>query len=214
MFVSMVPPGYTRAAAPLDAPAEAWAELRDIRCDGSGSVLASGDTWVPEHGLRIATGYDDLYHLTPARVLGNCLALGYRGTINHYVGMSHYFRLQANGGGFYASLAGGALNRPCESWHADFAARAEALGYELILSLSYELLDQHCWGDLDPAVARPFGGDELSVSGRTGLRRDRGGGRASGAAADRRAVVVDRLGGADLPLRRSSGGGLLSGADC
>lgn len=29
-------------------------------------------------------------------------------------------------------------------WHADFLARAKALGLEVILSLSYELLDQHC----------------------------------------------------------------------
>ena len=39
---------------------------------------------------------------------------------------------------------GGALNGPCAAWHADFLARAKALGFETILSLSYELLDQHC----------------------------------------------------------------------
>lgn len=147
MFVSLAPPGYTNADLPLPAPADGWAELSAIRCEGSGSVLAIGETLVPEHGLRIATGYDDHYHLTPARLLRNALQLGYRGPINHYVGMSHYFRLEANGGGFYASLAGGVLNGPCAAWHADFAARAAALGYELILSLSFELLDQHCWGD-------------------------------------------------------------------
>jgi uncharacterized protein (TIGR02217 family) len=147
MFVSMVAPGYSGEDVPLAAPAEGWAELSGIACDGAGSVLATGDTLVPEHGLRIATGYDDLYHLTPARVLSNCLRLGYRGTINHYVGMSHYFRLEALGGGFYVSLAGGVLNGPCAAWHRDFCERAKALGYELILSLSYELLDQHVWGD-------------------------------------------------------------------
>ena len=81
--------------APLAAPAEGWVELSGIACDGSGSVLAIGDVLVPEHRLRIATGYDDLYHLTPARVLRNTLQLGYRGAIDHYVGMSHYFRLDA-----------------------------------------------------------------------------------------------------------------------
>jgi uncharacterized protein (TIGR02217 family) len=85
--------------------------------------------------------------VTPARLLRNCLQLGYRGAINHYVGMSHYFRLEAAAGGFYVSLARGVLNGPCAAWHADLAQRAKALGYELILSLSYELLDQHCWGD-------------------------------------------------------------------
>ncbi|HEX8239995.1 MAG TPA: DUF2460 domain-containing protein [Allosphingosinicella sp.] len=147
MFVSMVAPGYTHEDAPLGAPAEGWAELSGIACDGAGSVLATGDTLVPEHRLRIATGYDDLYHLAPARVLRNILQLGYRGPINHYVGMSHYFRLEANSGGFYISLAGGVLNAPCAAWHADFAGRAGALGFELIWSLSYELLDQHVWGD-------------------------------------------------------------------
>jgi uncharacterized protein (TIGR02217 family) len=147
MFVSMVPPGFTREDAPLAAPAEGWAELSGIACEGSGSVLATGDTPVPEHRLRIATGYDDLYHLTPARVLRNCLQLGYRGPIDHYVGMSHYFRLEALGGGFYISLAGGVLNAPCAAWHRDLCERAEALGFEPILSLSYELLDQHVWGD-------------------------------------------------------------------
>jgi uncharacterized protein (TIGR02217 family) len=147
MFVSLVAPGFTNEAEPLAAPAEGWVELSGLTCEGSGSVLAIGDVLVPEHRLRIASGYDDLYHLTPARVLRNVLQLGYSGTINHYVGMSHYFRLESNSGGFYISLAGGVLNGPCAVWHSDFAARAVALGFELIWSLSYELLDQHVWGD-------------------------------------------------------------------
>ncbi|HEY0625480.1 MAG TPA: DUF2460 domain-containing protein [Allosphingosinicella sp.] len=147
MFISLVPPGFTREDAPLGAPREGWAELSQISCDGSGSVLSIGETLVPEHRLRLATGYDDLYHVTPERMLRNCIALGYRGLINHYVGMSHYFQLEANSGGFYVSLAGGTLNAPCAAWHRDFCARAKALGYEVILSLSYELFDQHCWGD-------------------------------------------------------------------
>jgi len=147
MFVSLASPGYTGAAGDLPAPAEGWAEMSGITCEGSGSVLAIGDVIVPEHGLSIATGYDDCYNLTPARVLRNALQLGYRGAINHYVGMSHYFRLEANSGGYYVSLAGGTINAPCVAWHRDFAARAKALGYELIWSLSYELLDEHCWND-------------------------------------------------------------------
>ncbi|MEH3108094.1 MAG: DUF2460 domain-containing protein [Sphingomonas fennica] len=141
MFVSLVAPGYARADAPLDAPAEGWVELTDIACTGSGAVLAIGEALVPEHGLHIATGYDDLYHLTPARVLRQILHLGYRGSIVHYVGMSHYFRLN---GGLLAAAAGGALNAPCAGWHRDFLARARPLGFRPILSLSYELLDRHC----------------------------------------------------------------------
>ncbi|KQM96672.1 DUF2460 domain-containing protein [Sphingomonas sp. Leaf25] len=147
MFVSLVPPGYDAGDAPLAAPAEGWVELSDIRCEGPGSVLAVGDVVVPEHGLGICSGYDDSYHLTPARLLHNALRLGYRGDIVHYVGMSHYFRLERAGDGLFVSLAGGALNVGCAAWHRDFAARALALGYGVIWSLSYELFDAHCRGD-------------------------------------------------------------------
>lgn len=147
MFVSLVAPGYTGTDADLAAPAEGWVELSQIACEGPGSVLAIGDAIVPEHGLRIANGYDDNYHLTPERLLRNMLQLGWRGPILHYVGMSHYFRLETSSGGHYVSLGATALNVACRAWHADLAARAKALGYTLILSLSYELLDQHCWGD-------------------------------------------------------------------
>lgn len=140
MFISLVPPGYDEAGGDLPAPVEGWAELSGMRCDGSGSVLELGDVLVPPHRLRIATGYDDAYNVTPARLLRNMVGLGYRGMINHYVGMSHYFRLA----GGEVVLDGGALNAPCAAWHRDFAARARALDYELILSLSYELFDEHC----------------------------------------------------------------------
>ncbi|HEX8528199.1 DUF2460 domain-containing protein [Allosphingosinicella sp.] len=138
MFISLVAPGYSGADLPLAAPTEGWVELSGIACEGSGSVLAIGDGVVPEHSLRIATGYDDLYHLTPARLLRNIAWLGYRGMINHYVGMSHYFRLGAD------MTVTGALNEPCAAWHRDFLAHAKALEFEVILSLSYELLDAHC----------------------------------------------------------------------
>jgi len=138
LFVSLAAPAYTGEDLPLDAPAEGWAELSEIACDGSGSVLDIGETIVPEHRLRVATAYDDLYHLTPARLLRNALLLGYRGVLNHYVGMSHYFRLGPDG------KVAGALNGACAAWHRDFLEQAKALGFEVILSLSFELLAEHC----------------------------------------------------------------------
>jgi uncharacterized protein (TIGR02217 family) len=141
MFVSLVAPGHTGADAALAAPAEGWAELSGIACEGPGAALAIGDAVVPPHGVGIAGGYDDSYHLTPARLLRQALHLGYRGAINHYVGMSHYFRLGTNG---VVPATGPALNVACAAWHRDFAGRAHALGYGVIWSLSFELLDQHC----------------------------------------------------------------------
>lgn len=147
MFISLVPPEFDGSDAFLNAPVQGWVEISEIVCEGSGSVLERGDVMLPEHGLSMATGYDDAYNQTPERVLRNALALGYRGDINHYVGMSHYFRLEPIYGGLYISLAGGALNAPCRAWHRDFAVRAKALGFGVILSLSYELLNEHCWND-------------------------------------------------------------------
>lgn len=147
MFVSLVPPDYDLTEAVLAAPAEGWAEMSAITCTGSGSVLATGDAMLPEQGLGIANGYDDSYHLTPARVVRQMVALGYRGDVVHYVGMSHYMRLEAAGGGFCVSLAGGTLCAPCAAWHADLAAACRDAGLGIIWSLSYELFDAYCWND-------------------------------------------------------------------
>ncbi|MFM9978881.1 MAG: phage tail protein [Sphingomonadaceae bacterium] len=147
MFISLVPEGFDNSDAPLAATQEAWVELADMRCDGAGSVLRLGDVQVPPHGAGIATGYDDAYNVTPARLLRNIQRLGYEGAINHYVGMSHYFRLERVGAQYLVSLAGGALNVATAAWHVDFAERARAAGFGLIVSLSYELFDANCWGD-------------------------------------------------------------------
>ncbi|MBA4089525.1 MAG: TIGR02217 family protein [Sphingobium sp.] len=147
MFISLVPPGYDEGDTPFAGPQEGWAELSEIACDGAGSMLTIGDVMLPEHGLSMATGYDDCFNQTPERVVGAIHALGYRGAINHYVGMSHYFRLERLGEGLYVSLTGGVLNAPCAAWHRDFAGRAKALGFGVIWSLSYELFDAHCWND-------------------------------------------------------------------
>src|SRR3546814_14501016 len=65
--------------------------------------------------------------------------LGYRGDLVHYVGMSHYMRLETADGAFHASLAGGALNAPFAAWHVGFSAACEAAGLGVIWSLSYVL---------------------------------------------------------------------------
>lgn len=147
MFVSLVPPDHDGSEGVLGAPAEGWAEMSEIAVAGSGSVLAIGDAMLPEHQLGMTNGYDDCYHLTPARVVRQIVALGYRGDVVHYVGMSHYMRLEASGGGFYASLAGGTINKPCAAWHAALASAIAAAGLGLIWSLSYEYFDDYCWGD-------------------------------------------------------------------
>ncbi|MCW1383217.1 DUF2460 domain-containing protein [Novosphingobium sp. KCTC 2891] len=146
MFVSLASPGYAPGStAAFAAAASGWAELSDIRCEGHRPMLPIGDVMVPPHGLSIATGYDDGYNQTPARVLRAAIGLGYRGSINHYVGMSHFFPLTPDGaGGFVVDPALPAMNGAAEAWHRAFLADAKALGFTVILSQSFEVLAQHC----------------------------------------------------------------------
>jgi uncharacterized protein (TIGR02217 family) len=141
MFFGLVPPGYVAESEELiGAATHARLELSEIKCDGSGSVIAVGDAWAPEHGFNACTAYDDMYHLSPKRVVRAVEAAGFRGTINHYVGMSHYPAIGPDG------LVDPAQEMcvAAREWHRDFALAAKARGFGLIWSLSYELLDMFC----------------------------------------------------------------------
>jgi uncharacterized protein (TIGR02217 family) len=76
--------------------------------------------------------------------LRNIRQLGYRGSVVHYVGMSHYFRMSPVGAGFLAGGAGDPLCTPARAWHLAFLKECKRTGFSPILSLSYELLAQHC----------------------------------------------------------------------
>jgi uncharacterized protein (TIGR02217 family) len=141
LFISLVPPGYIENSGTLfAAPAQGSVAISGLACGGSGSVLKINDAFAPEHSLRIATAYDDMYNLPPERVVQSLERLGYRGTINHYIGMSHYFAL--DGAGRLDPVR--TLNSAALAWHRDFARAAAARGYGVIWSLSYEILDMFC----------------------------------------------------------------------
>jgi uncharacterized protein (TIGR02217 family) len=144
MFISFCPPGYDGSADPLSAEAEGWIELSEIRTDGARAMVEIGDVILPPNGLAMATGFDDQGVQTPARLLRSVRQLGYRGSLVHYVGMSHYFRLAALDGAFLVGTALDPLNAPTRAWHRAFFAECMALGFSPVASLSYELLDQHC----------------------------------------------------------------------
>lgn len=142
MFISLAPTGYVEGATQrLPARHDAWVELADISCEGDGAMLEIGEVMIPAHGEQMATAYDDAFNQTPARLLRQVEQLGYRGRILHYVGMSHYYRLQnaAPAVKYVGELCG-----PASRWHADFFARAVAMGFAPIASLSFELLAQDC----------------------------------------------------------------------
>lgn len=157
MFISLVSPSYIAGSnALLAAPAEGWAELSEIRCEGRHAVLEIGDVVVPPHGLAAASGYDDCTNQTPERVIRNARQLGYRGSLLHYAGMSHFMRLVPVGGNLVPAVAGNRLCTPSRAWHAAFFAAAKSAGFSPILSLSYELLADYCPAEWQQRAA---GGD-------------------------------------------------------
>jgi uncharacterized protein (TIGR02217 family) len=141
MFISLVAPGYVEGSQEMfAAPLQGSATISAVSCDGAGSVLFVNDAVVPEHQLRIATAYDDMYNLLPERIVRSAERLGYRGVISHYIGMSHYFALDGAG----MLDASRTLNSAALAWHRELARSAKAHGYELIWSVSYEILDMSC----------------------------------------------------------------------
>ncbi len=144
MFVSLVAPGYVAgSSARLPQRADGWVELTAVACEGERAMLEIGDVLLPPHGEHIATAYDDCFNQTPARLLRQARALGYRGQVLHYLGMSHFFRLVPQRGAMLVE-PGAALCIPAEAWHASFFAECAAMGFEPIASLSYELFADHC----------------------------------------------------------------------
>ncbi len=144
MFISLTPPGYDPASDGLLASrANGWVELTDIACQGHRAMLEIGDVLLPPHDAGICTAYDDGYNQTPARLLRTMCGLGYRGDFVHYVGMSHYYRLDRVDGEL-AIKSTGHLATPAEAWHRNYFTLAVEQGFGPIPSLSYELLAQDC----------------------------------------------------------------------
>ncbi|MEO0872766.1 MAG: TIGR02217 family protein, partial [Pseudomonadota bacterium] len=107
-------------------------------------MLEIGDVRVPVHGERIATAYDDAYDQTPERLVRNVIGLGYRQDVVHYVGMSHYMRLERQADDSLLADAAAELCEPCTQWHRSFFEQCAANGLEAISSISYELFDAYC----------------------------------------------------------------------
>ncbi len=145
MFISIAAPNFvSRSSEPLASRLNGSVTVSGIACDGKNSMLELGDIRLPPHQERMATAYDDAYNQTPARLLRNIVGLGYRTEILHYVGMSHFMQLEADGGGELKVIDGGPLSVPAEIWHESFFEHCSKNGFEAISSISYELFDAYC----------------------------------------------------------------------
>ncbi|MEM7688584.1 MAG: DUF2460 domain-containing protein [Pseudomonadota bacterium] len=145
MFISLVAPDFVAGSTePLAQRANGRVTLSQINADGGRAMIEIGDVRLPVHGERMASAYDDAYNQTPARLVRNIIALGYREDVVHYVGMSHYMRLEIDAGG--ALLVGPAaeLREPCTHWHRNYFEECARHDLEAIASISYELFNAFC----------------------------------------------------------------------
>lgn len=144
MFISLVAPDYVAGStAPLAQRVNGQAIISEINADGRHAMLEIGDIRAPIHGERMATAYDDAYNQTPERIIRGLVGLGYRQDIVHYVGMSHFMRLERQGGDLLVAAAG-ELCEPAIVWHRNFFNIAHANEFEVIGSISYELFNAYC----------------------------------------------------------------------
>ena len=148
MFISLVPPGYVASSTkPLPQRANGHALVSGINCDGHNAMLEIGDVFLPEHGEGLATAYDDAFNQTPARLVRNMFGLGYREEVIHYVGMSHFPRLNGAGSASLKVAQPAALCTPASQWHQSYFATCREFGFDTITSLSFELFDEYCPDD-------------------------------------------------------------------
>ncbi|MEM6475413.1 MAG: DUF2460 domain-containing protein [Pseudomonadota bacterium] len=145
MFISLVAPDYVaESTAPLPSRFNGQVIISQINADGANSVLEIGDVLVPPHGERMATAYDDAFNQTPARLIRNLVGLGYRDDLVHYVGMSHFMRLNRQTDGSLLPSTSGDLCEPARTWHSSFFEEARDNDLEVIGSISYELFNAFC----------------------------------------------------------------------
>uniref|UniRef100_A0AAU6W137 Uncharacterized protein n=1 Tax=Pseudomonas phage Ulina01 TaxID=3138549 RepID=A0AAU6W137_9CAUD len=90
--------------------------------------------------LGIATSFDDIANTSPRRVVEDMYRLGYRGLINHYMGISNYPKLS-----FYEDTQQFQLDREqcldevVQLWHEDFFQQCIRLNFECIVAVSMEV---------------------------------------------------------------------------
>ncbi|AWD90763.1 hypothetical protein [Pseudomonas phage Alpheus] len=135
--------------APIKEPRLGDVVVSNIRCfrksDGAPKTHARGrpqnlDGTPYQTDLGIATSFDDIANTNPRRVVEDMYKLGYRGIINHYMGISNYPKLV-----FYEDTQQFQLSRTecldevVRLWHEDFLQQCQRFNFECIIAVSMEV---------------------------------------------------------------------------
>lgn len=150
IFIGCLTKGFDKNSNdPLQSHQKGYLKVYDISSTGSNGTYIRRSMQVPQHTIGMCTGYDDSYNVNPRRIIKNCYDLGYRGLINHYCGMSHYYDQKWNAAQqrFVVTKPSDApthnlLNREAVLWHKAFSDNAYKYYMKAIFSVSYELYSE------------------------------------------------------------------------
>lgn len=148
MFISLPSTGFVLGSTTrLSSPVDGNVQISNMAVTGTGNkTIRLYDATQAPHGLNMCTAFDDSYNLTPERILRGIYSLGYRNTLVHYVGMSHFMQLKYDSGEGALrvnNVLNARLNTPTKEWHKDFLLRAFNLGFSTIMSVSYEMFNDY-----------------------------------------------------------------------
>ena len=112
-----------------------------------GGEIGSPAAALPNNHCHFAEGYDDEYYQNPQRIIDVMYHLGYRGSIDFYIGASHYYDFYGTQGTegipnqHMITDAAKGINPVFEEWFRYFCRAARAKGFtEIVLSISMESL--------------------------------------------------------------------------
>ena len=85
-------------------------------------------------------GYDDIYNMTPERVISGYASLGFGDTVNMYIGASHYYEKAYDSADYKLNVKSNyPFNSAFEAWYSNYTLRLKEIGVQkLIHSISME----------------------------------------------------------------------------
>ena len=136
---SFVPLEYNNGSGYLEDSMPYEVTFTDWTVSGS-CILGTEAAGQAVTRVRLCDDYDDIYNMTPERVVSEYERLGYRNIVNCYIGASHYYDKCYSGDKMNVKT-GYPFNPAFEAWYGDYLRRLHALGVKVIHSVSMECVD-------------------------------------------------------------------------
>jgi len=138
---SVVPQGYqsSESSKKLGKSEKFKLHFNNWKVTGN-TYLMDEPKSAPSHNVRMTDDYDDIYNLTPERVVNDYKKLGFSKLVNFYIGASHYYDKILTDSGVEMNTDY-PFNQGFEEWYKNYAKRLKENNMDLIQSISMESVD-------------------------------------------------------------------------